>query len=206
MGPLQQMGTNLGGQTPSDFAHRSQQGQAAAFKLDRLVGDARGSSLQQGFSHARVSRQMQVGEQHHVVAEKPQLLLLWLLHLHHQMGGPGLLPRHHLSPSCGKRVIGDASAGPSAAFDPHLQSLTGQFPDGVRGECHPLFVGLDFLRDADAGHRGRQNGRCHGPETLIRGSLQSGAAAPSPPERSRCRNRKSPTAAERLRTHLQQRW
>ena len=105
---------------------------------------------------------MQVGEQHHVLPQQAEFLWLGFLHLHHQMGAPGLVPVDHLSAGRGVGVIADARPCSGTALDAHLQSVAGEIPDGIGRESHPLLVGFDLLRHADAGHRGGQNGGCHG--------------------------------------------
>ena len=162
MGFLQQVGPHLGRQPPGDFAHRRQQRQAAVFQLHGFVGNGSGAGLQQGLSHLGIGGQVQVGEQHHVVPQEAEFLALRLLHLHHQMGAPGVLTAHQLGSGCGEGLIADAGSRPGPGLDPHLQPLADQFPYGIGGEGHPLLIGLDFPGHADAGHRGRQDGGCHG--------------------------------------------
>ena len=104
---------------------------------------------------------MQVGEQHHVLAEEAEFLRLGFLDLHHQVGPPGFIAAHHRCPRRSEGVVGDAGPVARTGFDPHLQPLAHQLPDGIRGEGHPLFIGLDLPRNTDAGHRCRKDGGCH---------------------------------------------
>ena len=149
------MGSHLGCQPAGDFTHWCQQRQAAVLQLHRFVGDRCGACLEQGFSHLRVSRQVQVGEQHHVLTQETEFLRLWFLDLHHQVGAPGLFAGHNLGPRCCESFVGNAGPVAGAGLDPHLQSVAHQFPHSIRGESHPLLIGLDFPRNADAGHRCR---------------------------------------------------
>ena len=162
MGFLQQVSSNLGRQAPRDFAHRCQQRQAAVLQLHGFVGDGSGACLQQGLANAGIGGQVQVGEQHHVLPQIDKFLRLRFLHLHHQMGAPGLVAAHHLGTGGGEGVVTDSRSSPGSGFDAHLQALAHQFPHRIGSQRHALLIELDLLRHTDAGHRGRENGGCHG--------------------------------------------
>ena len=205
VGLLQQVGTHLGRQPTGDLAHRCQQRQAAVFQLHRLVGHGGGARRQQRLAHLWIGGQVQVGEQHQIGPQESELLRLGFLHLHHQVGGPGLLAIHQ--PGAGGGVIGVRHAGPSAGtgLHPHLHALANQLPHAIGGEGHPLFVALDLRGHANAGHRGGVGGRsarhCH---LANPGScLHNGLATADLLARSGGGNRHPPTAAKRPTTHLQ---
>ena len=166
MGLLQQVRPHLGRQPAGDLAHRRQQRQAAVLELHGFVGDGGGSRLQQSPAHLRVGGQVEIGEEHQVGPQEAELLRLRLLHLHHQVGRPGVLAAHQPGAGGGVVVIADADPVARPRLDAHLHPLAHQLPHPIGGEGHPLLIALDLPRHADAGHRGdqgsRQAGGCHG--------------------------------------------
>ena len=175
------MGAHLGGQSPGDFTHRRQQWKAAVVELDGFVGDGCGAGLEQGLPHLRVGRQMQIGQQHHVLPQEVEFLGLGLLHLHHQVRGPGLVPVDNRHACGGKGLIADAGSCTCAGFDADLQPAADQLPSGIRRQGHPAFIGLDFPWDANGCHWSAQHGGSHGRRSLRRGWFQSGHARPGWP-------------------------
>ena len=96
---------------------------------------------------------MEVGEQHQIRPEETEFLGLGLLHLHHQVGGPGLLAAYQPGPRGAVVVVGDADPMAGACFHPHLHPLAHQLPHAVWGEGHPLLIALDLGGHTDRGHR-----------------------------------------------------
>ena len=154
MGSFQQVGPHLGCQPPGDFAHRRQEGQAAVVELHGFVGHRRGARLEQGPAHLGIGGEMQVGEQHLVLAQVGKFLGLGLLHLHHQAGGPGLLGADQVGPGGREGAVADPGSRTGLALDAHLEPMADQFAHAIGGEGDPLLIPFDLGRYADAGDRG----------------------------------------------------
>ena len=114
-----------------------------------------------------IGRQVQIREQHHVLAQKAELFRLWFFHFHHQMRAPGLLPGDQGSTSSGEAGVINACPLAGSPFDSDFKANAHQLTHGIGGERHPLFIGLDLPRNADAADRGGGLGSGHGGLVLI---------------------------------------
>ncbi len=153
-------GAGLDRQPARHLGHRLQQGQVAPAVGDRFVGDARGSRVHQFPGLLRVRRQVQVGEEHLVLAQHGALHGLRLLDLDDQ---PRLV--EHLRRSlqdCGAGLlvflVGHADAFARAGFHEHLVPAAGQFVNRRRGETHPVLVIFYFFWHTDLHYRPPVNG------------------------------------------------
>ena len=85
---LEVVGADLRREPAGDLAHRGEQREGAGVELHRLVRDAGGAGRDERLGDARVGGEVEVGEQREVGSQEAELLLLRLLHLHHQLLRP----------------------------------------------------------------------------------------------------------------------
>ena len=134
-----------------DLAHRRKQRQSAAGDLHRLVRDGGDAVGEQALGERAVGGQMQVGEQHEVVAEVAVLARDRLLDLQQQLRARPHL-RRVVEQDCAGRLVlgvrhGRALAG--AALHEHLVAGRHQIVHSRRREGDPVLVVLDLGGDAD---------------------------------------------------------
>jgi hypothetical protein len=101
--------------------------------LNCFVGHRCGACLEECFPHVRIGSEVQIGEQHHVVAEKSEFLGLGLFHLHDEMGSPGFVSADELCPRVAEGVISDPGPRSGTSFNLHLKSMGDQFANPIGG-------------------------------------------------------------------------
>ncbi len=94
---------------------------------------------------------MEIGEEDLVLAQKRVLLRKGLLHLddHVGFGVDSLGRRPDLRPGAGVLCVGDAGSVARGGLDQHRVPVLDQALHSGRHHGHPVFVILDFLRNAD---------------------------------------------------------
>src|SRR4029453_13777252 len=117
----------------------------------RRVGHRGGAALQQGLGALAAGGQMQVGEQHLVLAEPVELLGDRLLHLEDEVGlAPDLVGGlEHGGPGLLELLVGDGAAQPGALLDHDPVAGVGQLADADRRDRDPVLVVLELPRDAN---------------------------------------------------------
>ena len=133
------------------FAHRSEQGQAAAGASDGFIGNRRNARLHQAARLIGIGRQMQVGEQDLPFAQLHPFAGLRFLDLHHHIGAGedfgGAID--HFGPGLAVGVIILVDAQPSAGFNDHPVPGRRIFAHRFGGETDAELARLDFLGNAD---------------------------------------------------------
>ena len=134
-----------------DLGHRREQRQRAVGQLHGLVGDAGRAGGEQRVGAGLVGGQVQVGEQHLVLAHAVVLLGDRLLDLEHQVaGGPHVVGGVEDLRAGGDVVlVRDRRADAGVALDEHLVAVADQLVHAGRGDRHPVLVVLDLAGDAD---------------------------------------------------------
>ena len=93
---------------------------------------------------------MQVAEQELAFAQQFQFVGLRLLNLDHQLGCPGFGGGGDDGRAGGTiGVVGEPRLRAGAGLEADLVAGAGQCASALGGECHPVFVVLDFLGNAD---------------------------------------------------------
>ncbi len=144
-------GARLDGQSAGDLGHGHQQGQIAAFVRDGFVGDADGAHPGHRLDDIGTRHQMQIGEQHLVVADELECRRLRFLHFQHQVGVPGVGGGRDDAGAHGLvRGVGEAGPQACAFLHHHVMAGPGERGGTCRREAHAVFVVLRFLWNADA--------------------------------------------------------
>jgi hypothetical protein len=152
--PLQAVGADLGCHPAGDLGHRGEQRERAVGELHRLVGDRGDAGVEQCPGAGLRGGDVEVGEEHLVLAHPPVLLGHGLLHLEHQVGCPPdrIGVREDGGPEGDEVLVGEGGAVPGAPLDHDLVAQRNQLADSGRRECHPVLVVLDFAGNTDS-HR-----------------------------------------------------
>lgn len=146
---LEQARTDLGGDPPGDFAHGSEQGQVAFGGLHGLVSDAGRLGLEQRLGYARVRRQVEVREQHEVIAKEAEFRLLGFFHLADELSRPCLFGAGHRCACCLEVLVAERRPEPGARLHAYLVAGGGQLAHAVRRHGNAILRRLDLGRDSD---------------------------------------------------------
>ena len=151
---FQAMRADLDGHAAGDFGHRREERQATVLVGDGFVGDAHGTGFHERLGLRTVGGEVQVGEQDLGRAQHATLGELRLLDLHDHVGlGEDLfggIGDGGTGTDIG--VVGKADPGTGLRLDQDVVAVMDEFAHRGRDQADPVFVGLDFLRYADA-HR-----------------------------------------------------
>ena len=112
--PFEEVGALLRRQPAGHLAHRGQQRQRPVGELHRLVRQGCRAGGDQRLGDVGIGGQVEVGEQHEVLAQEPELVVHGFLDLDDQLLRPGVLRgRHDRRP--GGDVVASAIEAPSPA-------------------------------------------------------------------------------------------
>jgi hypothetical protein len=169
IGLLQRPGTHLRRKPARDLGHRREEWQAAGRVGDRLIGDGGDAAGQQVAGLRRVRREVKIGEQHLIRAQKRALPGLRFLDLHDQFGTREHLVRaaRDLGPGGAVIAVGKPRTGACPGLDQDRMAARRRLAGGVRRQPDAVFLRLDFPWAADphlfprsprAQHRGTDPG------------------------------------------------
>jgi len=122
---------------------------APTWELHGLIGDAGCFGLEEGLCHARVSSEVEVGEQHQARPQVGELGLLGLFHLADHLSRPG---GGGVDDGCSRSsevTIAERGARAGSGFDENLVAEGSKLPDTVRGEGDTAFGRLYLRGDTD---------------------------------------------------------
>ena len=145
------MGTDLGGQGACDLGHGVEQRQRTGGQLDCLIGDRRGTRLEQSIGLGTISCEVKVGEQGQVLTQVLVLAGDRLFHLDHHLAN---LPRvggvaDDLRTLRDIFLIRDRGTDACALLDVNLVAPPDELMDANGGDGDPELVVLDLGRDCD---------------------------------------------------------
>ena len=152
---LQEVGARLRGKAAGDLAHRGEQRESAVRRLDGLVRDGGDTALDECAGQRLVGRDVEVGEEHEVLAQAPVLGLDRLLDLEQELRvGPHVVDRGDPRSDRLVRRVRKRAALSGAGLDGHLMAVLDQLERPRRRERDAVLVRLDLPGDADL-HRSR---------------------------------------------------
>ena len=147
---VQAQRAHLRGKPTGNIGHRLQQRQAAACTGHGFVGNRRHAVGHQFARQFGCGSQMQIAEQQLALAQHRRFGRLRFLHLDHQVGGVGFgRGGNDGRPGGAIGIVAKADRCAGAGFDADAVARLDQFTRAFGGECHPVFVVLDFPGNAD---------------------------------------------------------
>ena len=146
---LEQRHADLHREPPRHLAHRREHGERAVAVADRLVRDRDHARVEQALREVAIRGEVQIGEQRRAALEQRHLVGERVLHLHDQLGRPGLLARDEPRAAARVLLVGEAAALAGALLHPHLVSGSGQRGHAVGHHSDAVLDHLRFARNAD---------------------------------------------------------
>ena len=149
---LQVVSADLGRHAPGNAAHGLEQRQRSVCVGDGLVGYGGGAGPHQRARLLRVRRQVQVGEQNLPGREPGAFFQLRFLDLddHFRCAENLVGVTGDLGAGSGVFRVVEPGACACAGLDQHAVTFPGEPGRGIRRQADPVFVILDFFRNADA--------------------------------------------------------
>ena len=150
VGRVQAQRTHLRREPSGNVRHWLQERQAASGVAHGFIGNRRHAARHQLSRQFRRGRQVQIAEQQLACAQQRHFVRLRFLHFHHQVGGIDF-GRGGSDDRTGGTVgiVVESHGGAGTRLDAHPVPGLGQYPYTLGRECHPVFVILDFLGNAD---------------------------------------------------------
>ena len=148
----QMLGAHLDREAASNFGHRGKQRELAIRSLDNFVSDGGGACLEQGIAAIGAGGEVQVGEQHLVIAHAVEFLGDGLLYLDNEIA---LLPYfvgglEHGGASLDVLFIGEVGSDTGGLFHENFVAAVHELGDAGGGDGYAEFVVLNFLGNANA--------------------------------------------------------
>ncbi len=136
---------------PGHLAHGDEQRQLAVGEAHRLVGYAHCPRLDHGFGQLSVAGEMEVGENHLVLADEGVFRGNRFFHLYNHLGdGIDIFYRgEDFSPGFAVFIVGEARAVAGCCLHIHPMAVCHQFTHSRWGYRHAVLVVFDFFGNSD---------------------------------------------------------